>query len=118
MPWRTMPLAPVAIAFAFGVGIAPWVRADVAWTTCLAALASAGALLLAGRTSRAAALLLAGVAAVGALRGIEAPLRSEEHTSELQSHSDLVCRLLLVKKKQRKGSCDINRHFNSPAARC
>src|SRR5260221_5083102 len=26
-------------------------------------------------------------------------LRSEEHTSELQSHSDLVCRLLLVKKK-------------------
>src|SRR5260221_10896154 len=26
-------------------------------------------------------------------------LRSEEHTSELQSHSDLVCRLLLEKKK-------------------
>src|SRR5215204_1827741 len=28
-------------------------------------------------------------------------LRSEEHTSELQSHSDLVCRLLLEKKKLR-----------------
>src|SRR5476649_2708236 len=28
--------------------------------------------------------------------------RSEEHTSELQSHSDLVCRLLLEKKKERK----------------
>src|SRR5260221_10036127 len=27
--------------------------------------------------------------------------RSEEHTSELQSHSDLVCRLLLEKKKIR-----------------
>src|SRR5438034_7159206 len=27
--------------------------------------------------------------------------RSEEHTSELQSHSDLVCRLLLEKKKER-----------------
>src|SRR5215204_4313293 len=27
------------------------------------------------------------------------PWRSEEHTSELQSHSDLVCRLLLEKKK-------------------
>src|SRR5437588_4873294 len=27
------------------------------------------------------------------------PVRSEEHTSELQSHSDLVCRLLLEKKK-------------------
>src|SRR2546428_8810438 len=27
------------------------------------------------------------------------PFRSEEHTSELQSRSDLVCRLLLEKKK-------------------
>src|SRR5438034_4891252 len=27
--------------------------------------------------------------------------RSEEHTSELQSHSDLVCRLLLEKKKDK-----------------
>src|SRR5438034_8854391 len=30
--------------------------------------------------------------------GAETPKRSEEHTSELQSHSDLVCRLLLEKK--------------------
>src|SRR5437588_4860775 len=30
--------------------------------------------------------------------------RSEEHTSELQSHSDLVCRLLLEKKKKEKKS--------------
>src|SRR2546421_4887622 len=29
-------------------------------------------------------------------------LRSEEHTSELQSRSDLVCRLLLEKKKKEK----------------
>src|SRR5260221_7773483 len=28
--------------------------------------------------------------------------RSEEHTSELQSHSDLVCRLLLEKKKNKQ----------------
>src|SRR5438034_2129265 len=27
--------------------------------------------------------------------------RSEEHTSELQSHSDIVCRLLLEKKKKK-----------------
>src|SRR5260221_8976492 len=33
-------------------------------------------------------------------------IRSEEHTSELQSHSDLVCRLLLEKKK-----IDIERIF-------
>src|SRR5438034_4370305 len=35
-------------------------------------------------------------------RRAAAPPRSEEHTSELQSHSDLVCRLLLEKKKQYK----------------
>src|SRR6266540_7478858 len=29
-------------------------------------------------------------------------IRSEEHTSELQSHHDLVCRLLLEKKKKKK----------------
>src|SRR2546427_5710231 len=31
----------------------------------------------------------------------ELPLRSEEHTSELQSQSNLVCRLLLEKKKEK-----------------
>src|SRR5882762_11270525 len=31
-----------------------------------------------------------------------ARLRSEEHTSELQSHLNLVCRLLLEKKKKKK----------------
>src|SRR5699024_12396361 len=31
------------------------------------------------------------------------PPRSEEHTSELQSRFDLVCRLLLEKKKQHSG---------------
>src|SRR5436190_9633399 len=38
------------------------------------------------------------VAALDAHRD-DGRLRSEEHTSELQSHSDLVCRLLLEKKK-------------------
>src|SRR2546430_4223705 len=33
-------------------------------------------------------------------RGIEPKTRSEEHTSELQSQSNLVCRLLLEKKKK------------------
>src|SRR5947207_5678337 len=43
------------------------------------------------------------------------PGRSEEHTSELQSHSDLVCRLLLEKKKpisaapevEQRGGCGV-----------
>src|SRR5438132_8065771 len=35
--------------------------------------------------------------------------RSEEHTSELQSHSDLVCRLLLEKKKNKKKDQQIHK---------
>src|SRR5688572_11794581 len=34
-------------------------------------------------------------------RGCRALVRSEEHTSELQSQSNLVCRLLLEKKKKK-----------------
>src|SRR5260221_6821540 len=40
----------------------------------------------------------------------EVKTRSEEHTSELQSHSDLVCRLLLVKnyaRSNRLGTCSV-----------
>src|SRR2546430_17688045 len=40
---------------------------------------------------------------VGWVAGLVIPGRSEEHTSELQSQSNLVCRLLLEKKK--KGYC-------------
>src|SRR5690349_24233745 len=36
--------------------------------------------------------------------------RSEEHTSELQSRRDLVCRLLLEKKKKYKNT---NKHINN-----
>src|SRR5438034_5324836 len=39
---------------------------------------------------------------IGSLRANSSRARSEEHTSELQSHSDLVCRLLLEKKKKRE----------------
>src|SRR5437773_5873998 len=35
-------------------------------------------------------------------------MRSEEHTSELQSHHDIVCRLLLEKKKTKKIRMDKN----------
>src|SRR5688572_31769673 len=37
--------------------------------------------------------------------------RSEEHTSELQSQSNLVCRLLLEKKKQQ--ARDLRRHLRA-----
>src|SRR5260221_1431918 len=38
--------------------------------------------------------------------------RSEEHTSELQSHSDLVCRLLLEKKKNKR-LCNVQHDNNT-----
>src|SRR6202012_1765024 len=42
--------------------------------------------------------------------------RSEEHTSELQSHRDLVCRLLLEKKKQKtRRSSGRDAQVSSPA---
>src|SRR5947207_4611279 len=44
------------------------------------------------------AITLIGTTGQGATDGLRF-VRSEEHTSELQSHSDLVCRLLLQKKK-------------------
>src|SRR5260221_4126755 len=52
----------------------------------------------------------ASAAAVGIPRHhhVAAAVRSEEHTSELQSHSDLVCRLLLEKKKRKHNRLKIN----------
>src|SRR5690349_23590769 len=38
---------------------------------------------------------------IGQSRAVERVERSEEHTSELQSRRDLVCRLLLEKKKKK-----------------
>src|SRR5437667_371706 len=58
----------------------------------LVALAYAGDLWVVSRSGGAARRLTA-------TPGVEADPRSEEHTSELQSHHDLVCRLLLEKKK-------------------
>src|SRR5690625_6044760 len=41
-------------------------------------------------------------------RWVPKSLRSEEHTSELQSRGHLVCRLLLEKKKKRETRHEIN----------
>src|SRR2546421_1105331 len=58
-------------------------------------------------------------------RPVEAPLReggdqarSEEHTSELQSRSDLVCRLLLEKKKKNRDSSLSSRSRRTAASHC
>src|SRR5438034_3742232 len=55
-----------------------------------------------GAELRVARAVLHDVLQMEAPVAIAVPLeRSEEHTSELQSHSDLVCRLLLEKKKKK-----------------
>src|SRR5688572_31785725 len=50
----------------------------------------------------------------GVARGYfsEDVIRSEEHTSELQSQSNLVCRLLLEKKNNRRSQQQCQRHRN------
>src|SRR5256885_6523553 len=55
---------------------------------------------------------------VESFRLAESSQRSEEHTSELQSPCNLVCRLLLEKKKTKKISNTTTFHtsFNHPAA--
>src|SRR5438132_4438466 len=45
-------------------------------------------------------------------------VRSEEHTSELQSHSDLVCRLLLEKKKKKKSKKKSNKYKKNTNKYC
>src|SRR5438132_9036688 len=54
-----------------------------------------------GRRIRGKRLGIVGMGRIGQALAHRAK-RSEEHTSELQSHSDLVCRLLLEKKKKKK----------------
>src|SRR2546426_4907788 len=78
------------------------------------------------RSDRGAALELPHVQAhpTGRARRVGEELvvggRSEEHTSELQSPCNLVCRLLLEKKKKNKNIIKLNgiynRHPNAPAA--
>src|SRR5688572_31793393 len=43
-------------------------------------------------------------------------VRSEEHTSELQSQSNLVCRLLLEKKKKKKKKSTNQKKINTNTA--
>src|SRR5699024_11611407 len=51
-------------------------------------------------------------------RIISSAHRSEEHTSELQSRFDLVCRLLLEKKKSYQYRQDINRSVGTGRTTC
>src|SRR2546430_6812246 len=62
--------------------------------------------------SRSAALLLPRRVAMYLAREIHGDPRSEEHTSELQSQPNLVCRLLLEKKRNRRLPRQTNRRHD------
>src|SRR5438034_6516835 len=81
--------APVAHAWAHGMSV----HTTHAWM--------AGSMIgvPAARPAPGGALMIACTGHTG--RQSPQRVRSEEHTSELQSHSDLVCRLLLEKKKKK-----------------
>src|SRR2546426_7203019 len=79
-PYTTLFRSAALVAAAFGIALSKWVSTSI------------GSLI---RKKRARGEAL--VALMGAIAG----LRSEEHTSELQSPCNLVCRLLLEKKKKK-----------------
>src|SRR5260370_6437252 len=58
-------------------------------------------------------LLSTGTEVSSEVGGKNPPVRSEEHTSELQSHLNLVCRLLLEKKKKAQAQCTGRMHTRS-----
>src|SRR5260370_15871590 len=91
--WRGLALAVLTAATFFGLGNVTPAAADPA--------ASAWFETEQGRVRLIAAAPQIGAADTLRLGGDQ---RSEEHTSELQSHLNLVCRLLLEKKKKHKSN--------------
>src|SRR5437773_6356819 len=85
-PMLYMGYVGFSIAFSFAVAALLSGRLDAAWARWSRPW-----------TTAAWAFLTVGIALGSGWAYYE--LRSEEHTSELQSHHDLVCRLLLEKKK-------------------
>ena len=79
---RAIPLAPLAVAFAAGIAIAPTIPERVAWATWAGGVASAAILALWGRCGAAILAALAAVAAVGALRAVPPPL-ALDHVARL-----------------------------------
>jgi competence protein ComEC len=69
----TLPLAPLAIALAVGIVLAPWLPAAVAWGLWAAGCVLTGAAALTRRLGLAAGLLLGAVVALGVLRATPPP---------------------------------------------
>src|SRR5438309_9181169 len=88
---RTAGLAPCE-------GAQPAINTACAWWPIMPAMNRTSAAVYGGRPPSAPAC----AAGDGVVWETVAVVRSEEHTSELQSQFHLVCRLLLEKKKRKK----------------
>jgi competence protein ComEC len=80
--WAALPLVPLAVAFAAGIAITPWLPAPVAWGGWVIGGAVAVAATLARRLVVAALALLGAVVALGMLRATPAPLAAD-HVARL-----------------------------------
>ena len=89
-----MPLLPLAIAFAAGIAVGDRVPTMLVWCLALAFLGAAALCLALERVGLAAALLLVGVAAVGALRATPLPLAAD-HIARLAlpRHATVTARI-------------------------
>src|SRR5262245_53447512 len=80
--WLRAPLVPVALAFAAGIAVAGSIPIRWLWPASLAALALGALALALRRATIAPALVLLGVAAIGALRATPLPLAAD-HVAHL-----------------------------------
>jgi competence protein ComEC len=78
MTWSRVPLAPLALAFAGGIGAEPWVPPRLAWPGLLAGLVWSASLIVLGHRAAACALLLIAVASAGALRATVLPAAPDD----------------------------------------
>ena len=69
-----LPLAPLAVAFAAGIALAPWIPPRAMWAVLAATLAASVLVLVLGQAVHALVPLLAAIAMLGALRATPAPL--------------------------------------------
>src|SRR5213593_3223587 len=82
LSWTRVPLAPLAVAFLVGVAASGWVPVSVAGPVLAIALVWGTSLLVLGRLTPATACLLAGLAALGAIRASPPPL-PDDHIGRL-----------------------------------
>src|SRR5438132_4598921 len=114
VPASVPPPGFVAIAtVTFAVKLVTVLPSPSSTVTCTAGVIAAPATALVGSPVNTRAVADPAETLNAALPPVARPVplavsvRSEEHTSELQSHSDLVCRLLLEKKKNKVQYADM-----------